>query len=204
MKLAIQIGVANGEDFVKEFIQNNKDYYLYLVEPVKESIPLIEKAYSFTENKTIWNFAISKTNGYLKFYTDIKDGGNNQVASVNPYHLMSHQRTADQIKEEIVPCLDLNSLINFIIKNNEIEYLFIDTEGHDCDILLSTDFSKLNIRNIVFETSHSEGTFKSGGQKLLETTKHLELHKYKNHLDSPLKNFKSFNWNGNVHFKRDT
>ena len=116
---------------------------------------------------------------------------------------MSHQRTADQIKEEIVPCLDLNTLINFLIRNNEIEYLFIDTEGHDCDILLSTDFSKLNINNIIFETAHSEGTFRSGGQKLLETTKHLELFVYKPQESSPLREFKSFNWNGNVHFSRN-
>jgi FkbM family methyltransferase len=203
LKTAIQIGVANGDDFVKEFILNNKDYYIYLIEPVEASIPLIENSYSFTENKTIWNFAISKTNGYLTFYTDINEGGNNQVASIYKNHLMAHQRTLEQIKEQIVPCLDLNTLINFVIKNNEIEYLFIDTEGHDCDILLSTDFSKLNIKNIIFETAHSEGALTSGGQKLIETTKHLELNKYKSDPDSLFKNFKSFNWNGNIHFTKN-
>jgi hypothetical protein len=84
-----------------------------------------------------------------------------------------HGNPAEFIYKIIVPCVDLNTLINFIIKQKEIEYLFIDTEGHDCDIILSTDFSKYKIKNLKFETTHSDGPF-TKGKKLISAINHLK------------------------------
>jgi len=196
MKTIIQIGVANAEDHVRDFVvKTPNDYFVYLVEPVKESNTFIESAYSFTPNKSIFNFAISNTNGYLDLFYNTESGGNNQHASVNYNHLVVHGNPIDFIQKIKVPCIDLNTLINFIIKQKEIEYLFIDTEGHDCDILLNTNFSYFDIKNIIFEYTHTDGPFDKG-QKYENTKQHLMSFGY-------IENSKSeFNNSNNVCFTK--
>ena len=61
--------------------------------------------------------------------------------------------------------------------DKEVEWLYIDAEGYDCDIILFTDFSKLNIKNVFFETVHSDGPFKQG-EKLERTFNWLYSHGY--------------------------
>ena len=192
MKTIIQIGVANAEDHVRDFVANApNDYFVYLVEPVTESNSLIEAAYSFTSNKSIFNFAITHTNGYLELFCNSQHGGNNAHASVYYNHLIVHGNSADFIYKIIVPCVDLNTLINFIVKEKEIEYLFIDIEGHDCDILLNTNFSYFNIKNIIFEHTHTDGPF-TKGQKYENTKQHLISFGYTENTKS------EFNCGGNV------
>ena len=43
---------------------------------------------------------------------------------------------------------------------NEIEYLFIDTEGYDYQIIRSINFNKIKINRIKFEYKHLDDTFK--------------------------------------------
>ena len=43
---------------------------------------------------------------------------------------------------------------------NEIEYLFIDTEGYDYQIIQSIDFDRIKINKIKFEYKHLDDTFK--------------------------------------------
>ena len=58
--------------------------------------------------------------------------------------------------------------------------LKIDTEGHDCDILLNTDFSKLNIKEIYFETTHTEKAFSRENTEIYRnTSQHLINSGYK-------------------------
>ena len=196
MKTIIQIGIANAEDHVKDFIlKYPNDYFIYLIEPIMESNSLIEEAYSFTNNKIIFNIAISNTNGYLDLFANRQRGGDNAHCSVNYNHLIIHGNPEQHIYKINVPCLDLNTLINYIIQNKEIEYLFIDTEGHDCDILLSTDFLNFNIKNIIFEHTHTDGPF-TKGEKYEKTKQHLKSFGYNENTKS------EFNCCGNVCFTR--
>ena len=43
---------------------------------------------------------------------------------------------------------------------SEIEYLFIDTEGYDYQIIKSIDFNKTKINKVKFEYKHLDDTFK--------------------------------------------
>jgi hypothetical protein len=43
-----------------------------------------------------------------------------------------------------------------------LDYLFIDTEGLDTYIINSIDFKKYNIKNISFESKHTDGPFITG------------------------------------------
>jgi hypothetical protein len=57
---------------------------------------------------------------------------------------------------------------------NTIDYMFLDTEGHDCDIIQSTDFSKLLVDEICFEIAHTDGSFTgTETDKYKKTNEHL-------------------------------
>ena len=55
--------------------------------------------------------------------------------------------------------LDSAQLFNFTEK---ISFIKIDVEGAECRILNSIDFEKNEIKKIIFEFKHFDGTFKEG------------------------------------------
>jgi len=180
MKTIVQIGVADGNDHVFELIKNSEELiFPIFIEPNPYSIPLINNKYNFLKQKIISNVAISDIDGYTKmyfppwFYT-----GDALVASLNKNHVISHEIPEYTIKTLEVMCFKLNTYLNTILgfcQENLINDLFIDTEGHDCDIILATDFSKINVNNICFEYIHSDGVGSGmNTKKFLNTNKHLE------------------------------
>ena len=81
--------------------------------------------------------------------------------------------------------------VDFITFNNLIEKysiksinkLQVDVEGAEYKILNSIDFSKIEIKKIIFESKHFDGTFKEG-EKLKEFKNKLVIAGYKlNQLD---------------------
>jgi len=99
---------------------------------------------------------------------------------INFQHSHLHGLGRDIITELPVTLLTLDNLIKkYQWENEEIEYLLIDTEGHDCDIILSVDFTKYKIKNIKFESTHSDGPFNKG-EKLNNAIKHLKKCGYTN------------------------
>lgn len=177
-KTIIQIGIADARDKMRDFIlKNPNDYMIHLVEPNIHSTPKIEEAYAFTKNKKIYTFAIAPFDGWLDIYFHDYEGGNSQHASANLHHLRSHGHS--KIISQKTECYTINSFLKkFSLENDRIEYLYIDTEGYDCDILLATDFQNLKIKNIVFETRHTEGPFSSNGPKMIETLEYLKSFGY--------------------------
>lgn len=188
MKKIVQIGVANAEDHVSEFVKKNyENYFVYLIEPNLNSISLIKNVYSFTKLKQIFNFAISTYDGTVDIYFPTENYykfGNSQIASVNKHHLEVHMNTENDdhssIVSKSVKCFKLNTFFENIIslQDEYIEILFIDTEGHDCDILMTTDFKKFNVKKIVFEYAHSEGPQVCCGEKLNNTIEYLKTFGY--------------------------
>lgn len=63
-------------------------------------------------------------------------------------------------------------------EKEEIECLFIDADGKDKEILLSIDFSKLNINKIIFENDHIYGPTKSAAS-FMKVKNYLAGHGYK-------------------------
>jgi FkbM family methyltransferase len=181
LKHIIQIGVANGMDHVRDFIiQNPNEYMIYMIEPNKYSIPLIKQAYEFTPFKLIGNYAISTFDGEIDIYFHHYESGNSQQASTIKDHVIKHNHKEEDLNVVKVKCFTLETLINTILSLNDekIEYLCMDTEGYDCDIILSTDFSKFNVNCIVFERLHTEGAFMTNGNKYKAVENHLLSYGY--------------------------
>lgn len=135
-----------------------------LVEPNPEAFEELKKNYAGYPF-VFENIAIAKHNGKVPlflFYEPFMEGIS-QIASLNCRHLHSHLLNGEnrRLKEVIVPCLTLNSLFE---KHNvtKVDILHIDAEGSDIDIIMNTDFSKVDIRRIMFEHVHTDGPFKTG------------------------------------------
>ena len=69
---------------------------------------------------------------------------------------MINEKDIEEINIKILVFNDLIEKYNI----NEIEYLFIDTEGHDYQIIKSIDFDRIKINKIKFEYKHLDNTFK--------------------------------------------
>jgi len=164
MKTILQIGTCDAQDHVYDIIKQNnfENIFGIFVEPNIHSIPLIKERYNLLKNKIISNIAITTYDGIIPIYFSDYTSGNSQHACINISHVYQHGNNADNITKVDVNCLTLNTYLNKILCFDEktiIDNLYIDTEGHDCDIILNIDFKKLNVREIYFEIAHTEGAF---------------------------------------------
>lgn len=167
----IQIGAAEGNDHVTEIVKNNTFHKIILIEPNVKNFKLLQDNYKNYTNVIFENIAISTENTNITLFAEDLDISHH--GSINYEHLLVHSHHPSNIKALIVPALTLTSLLEkHNLLNSEIEFLFIDTEGHDCDIILSTNFKAIDVKNICFETSHADGP-KTKGQKLEKTINYL-------------------------------
>ena len=184
-KIIVQIGTCHAIDHVYDYIESQQFKIVFglFIEPNKHSIPHIKNRYQFLTNKIISNIAISTYDGIIPIYFNHYESGDSQHASVRESHLYDHGNNPDIITKVDIPCLTLNTYLNKILsfdENTVIDNLYIDTEGHDCDILLNTDFSKLNIKEIFFEITHTEKAFSGQNTEIYRnTSQHLINSGYK-------------------------
>lgn len=89
------------------------------------------------------------------FYTDL-DAPHFNVASINPQHVLKHYKSLKQEDLRVlrIPTTDLTAFLETHTKGAQIGLLALDIEGIDAEILLETDFSKMNVRLISFERIH--------------------------------------------------
>ena len=99
------------------------------------------------------------------------------IGSFNREHLVKHNIPSDKIEYRMVNCMKLSDLLDKY-KIKELDYLFIDAEGSDADILLSLDFSRYKVKNIVFEYWHIDHPQIWNGKKTEKLIRHLKDHGY--------------------------
>lgn len=173
----VQIGANKGYDHVFEITKNN-EYDCLFVEPNPHAIKILKDCYKNCEHCKFEECAISTNNGTIEMHFNDIDSGDSSHSSISMDHVLKHNNPQEKITSLTVDCMTVESLLEkYGWKNDQIEWLYIDAEGHDCDIILSTDFSKLNIRNVFFESIHSDGPFKQG-DKLKKTIEWLNSSGY--------------------------
>jgi FkbM family methyltransferase len=161
MKL-VQAGANSGKDSVFSFItenQNNIELAI-LIEPIPFIIGDLTKQYNSFENIVIENIAISDETA-SEFILYYEEDSNYEVSSFSKQHILDHGCPEYKIKSMSVPCLTINQLLDKY-NINELDYLYIDTEGLDVHILSSIDYAKYKINNIIFEIAHTDGANKRG------------------------------------------
>ena len=88
----------------------------------------------------------------MVFFYCLNDAPNYQIFSNSKSFVKKHFPNGE-IKKKTVECLRISE---FLKKNNikNIDYLSIDIEGMDYDVLINLDLNKLQIKNISFEHLH--------------------------------------------------
>lgn len=182
-RVLIQIGSNVGNDSVQDLLTRTEHaYFVWLVEPnpyamndlkknynelaKKHRIAFIESAISPTEPTTDLIEMYTLSNDKASAYTSM----NNEFASKHIPDVV-----LDTIK---VKCVSINNLLKNINKN-EIDFLFIDTEGYDIDIVDTINLNLYDIKNLIFEYIHSDGVLSFGGNKLNKLLDKLITNGYK-------------------------
>ena len=158
----IQIGSGSAsldtyiEDGFSNFIVKKKiKKKIYIIEANSIHIDNLKKFYSKYKNIKIFNLAISSDKTFLKkmvFFYCLNDAPNYQIFS-NSKSFVKKYFPNGVIKKKTVECLRISE---FLEKNNikNIDYLSIDIEGMDYDVLINLNLNKFKIKNISFEHLH--------------------------------------------------
>lgn len=171
----VQLGANVGNDDLSKYLKKSKQKIEFglFVEANPSHIPELKKCYSQYSNAIIENIAI-KVSSHLKdtlqFFYPTKDTPLYGITSCKIEHIYKHIEIIPWLKgSEIetfeVPCITIESLFQ---KYNitELDWLLLDVEGIDAELLLTTDWSKYNINKFEFENIHFDGEEKKSIQKM--------------------------------------
>ena len=154
-KVFIQIGTNDGNDEFRNLVLDNNPTLTILVEPSYLLEDKIKDNYKDVDNVEILIAAITKeTQGEVELHIPKpdKNGVSSNGVSYGDQHftLLPMDDWGDEfitIKSKSISFSDLCSRYNI----EDIEYLQIDTEGYDYEILKSIEFKKYNIKTIKYE-----------------------------------------------------
>lgn len=165
----IQIGAGAGDldsranyrdgfsTVVKNLQLKNSDKVI-LIEPNPLNLEKLKQSWNNFNNVHIFPIGIDMGNSIKKqkLYYAEQDAPCYQTASIVPQHVLNHYKdlSIENLKYFEIPTISLNNVINIFVKKNPIILLALDIEGLDTEVILSTDFSKLNTLLISFEYIH--------------------------------------------------
>jgi FkbM family methyltransferase len=151
----VQLGASKGTDHVTSLASKHPNVKLLLVEANPLNIETLKLCYKDFENCIIENAAIVIDDNIetVPFHYSVNDGHNGyEVSSVIKKHVADYYDESS-IRSIDMKCYSLEKILN---KHNitDIDYLFIDVEMLDADIILSFPLEKYNIKNIQIEYLH--------------------------------------------------
>jgi FkbM family methyltransferase len=162
-KVFVQIGTNNGQDTFNKVVKYSSPSKIILVEPNKEFNALINESYSSISNVFIENVAITDKSDELvklvipkkiipfrKGHVKGKKTVNNVAYLDVNFTLLPMDDWGTEFESVEAKSMTFNDLCK---KHNltDIHLLMIDTEGYDCEIIKSIDFSKVKIDIIQYE-----------------------------------------------------
>ena len=173
----VQIGANRGADHVFRLINDTKGKFdkIILVEPIPFVLDELRECYNGIDNVIIESCVISTCEDEYE-QIHFHHGTNYEVSTLDRKHLLDHGCPDDIIESIKVPNMSVNKLFEkYNILN--LDYLFIDAEGFDADILMSIDFKRFCIGFIQLEIRHSDGVCKRG-EKFKILCRFLDEHDY--------------------------
>jgi FkbM family methyltransferase len=158
-KVFFQIGTNNGNDMFREKVIKNQPDCVILVEPNEKLINEIKQNYSNIKNVHIYNNAIYYNDDEtIELYIPAKNGivgtcaDNGLVYNDGHFSLLPMNDWGN--KDDMVKISSKSITFDKICEIHgitNIDYLQIDTEGFDSEIIKMIDLSKYKINKIRFE-----------------------------------------------------
>ena len=156
-------------EMIKSEIAKNDQ--AFIVEANPKNIDKLKSCYKNYENVNVLNFAITYENSKeCEFFLTEDYAPYYQVCSLDINHVKKHYPNST-INSFKIKALNINEFIEKYI-SNKIDYLSIDLEGIDYEILMKIDLLKTSIENISIEHLHLN---KSQKKKMIN---HLNKHGY--------------------------
>jgi FkbM family methyltransferase len=164
----VQIGTNDGNDVFRELVYNFKPHTIVLVEPNSSLYPSIIQNYQeisqFSRIILVDKCIYDKNDEEVSLYIPAKDGiygnpgeqperpqGNHIYTHVNfsllPLNEWGEKKDMVEIKAKTITFNTLCEQYGI----SHINYLQIDTEGYDSQIISSIDFNKINVDIIRYE-----------------------------------------------------
>lgn len=126
MRIKIVIGLHTSMEFLEE-ARTNKSLIVYAFEPNSEIVKFNYNKFEIPENYIIINKAVSNYNGIVPFYICSMD-------SCSSLMDWGNGPTMGEMKKIEVECIRMDRFIEEI-GINEIQFVSIDTQGSDLDVL---------------------------------------------------------------------
>jgi FkbM family methyltransferase len=168
----VVIGAHSGV-WLSSLLDEHKDRNILLVEPVPYNIALLKENTTKYKNITIETSAVSEKNEIKKFYyvkhDAVKKLGKHWASGIGSFdkqHILNHKNkrflvSDPDIEEVNIQYLTFSDLMDKYSVSS-IDLLQIDVEGAEFEILSSINFEKIEIKKIIFEFKHFDGTFEEG------------------------------------------
>jgi FkbM family methyltransferase len=196
MSVFIQIGTNNGDDNFRKLVLKHKPSRVILIEPNKALYNVILKNYEGIPNVIILNNAIYYEDNknvelYIaaknQVYGSVADNGirySDELFSLLPMNDWGDKSDMVKITANSIRFDTLCSMLNI----SEIDYLQIDTEGFDSEIIDMIDFNTYTIHQLRYEnwifnteafTKHNEDkAYKLGKAGMERTANKLSAYGY--------------------------
>jgi len=168
----VVIGAHSGI-WLKSLFDEYQNQNILLVEPVPYNIALLKENTAKYKNINIETSAVSENNEIKKFYyvkpDAVKRLGKHWASGIGSFdkqHILNHKYKRFMISDSDIEQIDIQylSFSNLMEKYSvsSIDLLQIDVEGAEFNILNSINFEKIEIKKIIFEFKHFDGTFEEG------------------------------------------
>jgi len=168
----VVIGAHSGVRLTSLF-EEYQNQNILLVEPVPYNIALLKENTAKYKNISIETSAVSEKNEIKKFYyvkpDAVKKLGKHWASGIGSFekeHILNHKYKRFMVNDSHIEQIDIQYLTfsSLIEKYSifSIDLLQIDVEGAECGILNSINFENIEIKKIIFEFKHFDGTFTEG------------------------------------------
>ena len=168
----VVIGAHSGV-WLTSLFEEYQNQNILLVEPVPYNITLLKENTTKYKNISIETSAVSEKNQIKKFYyvkpDAVKKLGKHWASGIGSFdkqHILNHKYKRFMVSNFDIEEVDVQYLtFSDLIEKysiSSIDLLQIDVEGAEFEILNSIDFEKIEIKKIIFEFKHFDGTFKEG------------------------------------------
>ena len=168
----VVIGAHSGV-WLTSLFEEYQNQNILLVEPVPYNIDLLKENTAKYKNISIETSAVSEKNQIKKFYyvkpDAVKKLGKHWASGIGSFdkqHILNHKYKRFMVSDTDIEDVDVQYLtFSDLIEKysiSSIDLLQIDVEGAEFEILSSINFEKIEIKKIIFEFKHFDGTFEEG------------------------------------------
>lgn len=181
----IQVGANDGVsfDFLFDFL-SKRDAEGIVIEPVKEYFEELVSNFKYTDKVIAVNRAVHPSETEINIYK-IKPSAMHKypdwvkgIASLDADHHLKSNTDKSDIISEVVKAEPFNTIVKQNPLSKKLDYLQIDTEGFDFEVLKMVDFSLIQPSIIKFESVNLSPSDKAKANDLLKRNNYFIFHEF--------------------------